>query len=340
MSLKEEITLLALKGEKIRVSDMASKYKVSRQYLNSIISPLVKKGELVKIGSTRNVFYISPAFNESIDKTMVKRLRNRGLHDHEVFEDMDRQILLKASVSEDLYSIFYYAFTEMLNNAIDHSKSENIQVEVGTGNNLQFTVNDVGIGVFRNIMKKRKLNNETEAIQDLLKGKITTMPKMHSGEGIFFTSKIADLFILESFGRRLTFDNRIDDIFLEEVKPVKRGTKVSFTISSDSKKHLDDIFKKYHSNPEEIDFDKTEIFVKLYTKGTIHISRSQAKRITAGLEKFKLIVLDFDKVPTVGQAFADEIFRVFQNKYPDIKIEPVNMNESVRFMITRATRNI
>ena len=339
MSLKEEILSLASKGGKIKVSEIARGRGVSRQYVNSVVGLSVKKGELVKIGSTRSAFYVSPAYSGAVEKRITRRMENKNLHDHEVFENLDKRISLKDSVGEDLYSIFYYAFTEMLNNAIDHSKSKNVQVEVCTNGDLFFSVNDTGIGVFRSIMNKRKLNSETEAVQDLLKGKVTTMPKMHSGEGIFFTSKIADMFILESFGYRLTFDNRINDVFLEEVKPSKKGTKVSFTISSDSKKHLDDIFKKYHSNPEEIDFDKTEVLVKLYTKGTIHISRSQAKRITSGLEKFKLVVLDFDKVPTVGQAFADEIFRVFQNKYPDIKIEPVNMNEAVRFMVMRAMKN-
>jgi predicted transcriptional regulator len=37
-----------------------------------------------------------------------------------------------------------------------------------------------------------------------------------------------------------------------------------------------------------------------------------------------------------GQAFADEIFRVFHNKYPLIQLETRNMGENVAFMITRA----
>jgi hypothetical protein len=54
-----------------------------------------------------------------------------------------------------------------------------------------------------------------------------------------------------------------------------------------------------------------------------------------GLDKFKNIVLDFDKVPTAGQGFADEIFRVFQSKHPDIVISSINTNEAVQFMIDR-----
>jgi len=70
--------------------------------------------------------------------------------------------------------------------------------------------------------------------------------------------------------------------------------------------------------------------------GGIHISRSQARRILEGLEKFKVILLDFENVPLVGQAFVDEIYRVFQNAHSDILIQEENMSEGVKFMVKRA----
>jgi len=84
---------------------------------------------------------------------------------------------------------------------------------------------------------------------------------------------------------------------------------------------------------------RMEIQVKLYKEGIDLISRSRARQVLAGLEKFKSVILDFDKVPTVGQAFADEIFRVFKAKYPDISIKPINMNEAVTFMIGRVEKS-
>ena len=57
-----------------------------------------------------------------------------------------------------------------------------------------------------------------------------------------------------------------------------------------------------------------------------------------GLEKFKHIILNFDNVSTIGQAFADEIFRVFQQKHPEIKITTTNMNEAVKYMIDRVDK--
>ena len=41
---------------------------------------------------------------------------------------------------------------------------------------------------------------------------------------------------------------------------------------------------------------------------------------------------------TIGQAFADEIFRVYKNKNPDIQIIPINANADVEFMIKRSQR--
>ena len=67
-----------------------------------------------------------------------------------------------------------------------------------------------------------------------------------------------------------------------------------------------------------------------------YISRSQARRIVLGLEKFKHVVLDFRHISTVGQGFVDEVFRVFQSKYPQIKIEYTNANDDVKFMIERS----
>jgi len=268
-----------------------------------------------------------------------KIFRNKGLEEHKVLAQIEETFPALKNLSENIRSIFTYAFSEMFNNAIEHSRSVRIGVEVSVlKKTLSFLIQDSGIGVFRNVMKQRNLASELEAIQDILKGKTTTMPKSHSGEGIFFTSRAGDVFILDSFGYQLIVDNTIPDVFVKPVQKIKRGTKVSFQISVASNLHLQEIFKQYTNIGKESDygFDKTDIRIKLYTLGGVHISRSQARRVLSGLEKFKIIVFDFDKVPTVGQAFADEVFRVFHHKYPHIKLEVENMSEGVQFMVKRA----
>lgn len=343
MLTKEKILEIALQKGKIFTRELATQFSVSRQYAASLVAELVADHKLIKLGSTRNAFYVLLEYAEKHQEVYPVRystaFNNSALEEHKVLDQIEQSFPRLKDLPENIKSIFTYAFSEMLNNAIEHSTSVRIGIEVAMRNGvLSFVVNDSGIGVFRNVKKQRKLKSEYEAIQDLMKGKTTTMPKSHSGEGIFFTSKVGDLFILDSFGYQLIVNNKIPDIFVAETKKIKRGTKVIFKIDTSSPKHLNEIFKQYTNQTENSDygFDKTMIQIKLYALGGVHISRSQARRILSGIDKFKIIVFDFNKVPLVGQAFADEIFRVFHNKHPNIKLETENMNEGVKFMVERA----
>lgn len=340
MTLQQIILELAKKQKKIQTSSVQSilKEPVSRQYINRILREIVQSGELVRFGAGAGTFYTLPANVMSLQNELTKILKNQNLKEHEIYFDFEKKLHLKETLDENVYSIFTYAFSEMLNNAIEHSQSEKIKITYLDNKELfSFIIRDYGVGAFKNVMEKHSLKSEIEAIQDILKGKTTTNPESHSGQGIFFTSKIADLFVLESYGYRLRVDNRIPDLFIEEVSPIIKGTKVMFSISANSEKHLSDLFKEYQTDPDGYDFDKTKILIKLFTMGTVYVSRSQARRVMASLEKYKHIVLDFQKVPTIGQAFADEIFRVFKSRHPNIKIEPINMDETVEFMIRRAS---
>ncbi len=343
MLTKQKILEIAKKKGQIRTKDLSGPFGVSRQYASMLISKLIEEKLLIRIGSTRNAFYILPEYAKAhpqiLPSKFFKRLENSQLEEHKILAEIEEKFPQISELKEHIKNIFIFAFSEMLNNAIEHSQSKIVSVEISiTDNDLWFIVSDSGIGVFRNVMQKKKLRSELEAIQDILKGKTTTIPKSHSGQGIFFTSKAADLFILDSFGQQMTVNNKTHDVAVRRIGVIKRGTRVIFSIKTDSHKHLSDVFKKYTNLSEESDygFDKTEISVKLYTAGGVNISRSQARRILHGLEKFKIISFDFDKVPMIGQAFADEIYRVFHNKHPGIELQEVHMNEAVKFMIERS----
>lgn len=68
------------------------------------------------------------------------------------------------------------------------------------------------------------------------------------------------------------------------------------------------------------------------------ISRSQAKRVLANLEKFDVVLLDFTDIKLIGQGFADEVFRVYQNKNTNMNIQYINANDDIEFMIKRAIK--
>ena len=341
MDIKSKIKEVLIAKKRASSTEIARHFNFTRQHASQILRSMVNAGEVVKFGSTRAAFYVLPEFIDTLGPSAVRRrLKNKNIKEHEVFNNLVSAFPAFRTAPENVQSIVHYAFSEMLNNAIEHSRSKNIEVEMESeGGTIRFVVSDYGIGVFRNVMRERHLKSELEAMQDLLKGKTTTDPKAHTGEGIFFTSKAADRFVLESFGYRIIVDNVVPDVFFQEEKRINRGTRVVFTIARASDRHLNKIFEKYQSRPGSYAFDKTEIRIRLFTMGTVYVSRSQARRILVGLEKFKKIILDFDRVPNVGQAFADEIFRVFQSRYSKISIEPINMNETVRFMIERVEKS-
>ena len=66
------------------------------------------------------------------------------------------------------------------------------------------------------------------------------------------------------------------------------------------------------------------------------ISRSQAKRLLARVDKLKVVILDFADVEMIGQAFADEVFRVFRNQHPEIDLMSIHETQAVKQMIKRA----
>lgn len=341
---RQKVLKLAQSRNVIRTRDVVGLLRVSRQYAKVLINDLVANGKLIKIGSTRSARYILTEYAsqhlELFPSRVVRTLKNQDLEEHRVLDEVQNSLPMLLQLKENVRSILDYGFSEMLNNAIEHSESKRIKVEIEIrGKKLTFRVTDSGVGVFRNIMQKRGLKSELEAIQDLLKGKTTTQPRSHSGEGIFFTSKVADIFTLDSFGFKLIVNNLVNDVFVINPDKIKRGTEVSFTIETFSSRHLSNVFQKYAdlaATGDLVGFDKTEIKIKLYTMGGVHVSRSQARRVLANLDKFKAVVFDFDKVPMIGQAFADEIFRVFHNKHPEIQLRAVNANDAVQFMIDRA----
>lgn len=339
MDIKQLILDKISKQKEVRVADLVKATGFSRAYVSRFFQELKNEGKVALLGRANKARYVlaekSRVLAEKKKILNIRRiLRNKDISEDIVLDSIEADTGIFLGLKNNLAKILEYAFTEILNNAIEHSRSKIIEVSMERKRDgLNFNVIDRGVGIFNNIIEKRKLKNELEAIQDLIKGKQTTAPKQHTGEGIFFTSKAADTLTIQSSRKKLIFDNKLNDIFIKDAKYIK-GTKVFFNIGTKSAKNLEIIFKEYSG--DSFGFEKTKVIVKLYKMGAAYISRSQGRRVFSGLDKFKTVELDFRGVDSVGQAFADEVFRIWKSKHPRINIIYKNADENIDFMIKRA----
>jgi anti-sigma regulatory factor (Ser/Thr protein kinase) len=333
MSTRERIAEYITKHGSATSADLAEHLGLSRQAINVHIRALVDDGKVLKAGSTRSARYY-PQSSAAAPGVFSGKFDLEALDESDVYTRVATVLNLKRLLRSNVETVVHYAFTEILNNAIDHSRATrcNVHVKLETGR-FGFEVREPGIGIFHCIAQSLRLEDEQAAMIELIKGKTTTMPEAHSGEGIFFTSKAADRFVLRSHRIEIEWNRAHDDVFVSSPH-FRKGTTVTFEIRRDSRTKLDDVFSQYAPDEYNYEFQKTRVLVKLL-RGE-YVSRSEAKRLLLNLDKFREIEIDFKDVERLGQGFADEVFRVFKRRYPGIKVRPVNANLNVAAFIRHA----
>ncbi|HXV68462.1 MAG TPA: STAS-like domain-containing protein [Nitrospira sp.] len=268
--------------------------------------------------------------------TLTRSLTTTGCNEDRVWDEVETRLQFKRVLRPNILAIMRYAFTEMLNNAIEHSQSAQCTIRVVVGAILvSFEIRDQGIGVFHSIASKLHLSDEETALVELLKGKTTTMPEAHTGEGIFFTSRVGDTFSLKSHRIQIEWSRVKQDVFVSQPR-FTRGTSVQFSLQRSSRRTLEEVFGEFAPQEYDFQFQKTKVLVKLLQAD--YVSRSEARRLLANLEKFREIVLDFRDVRSVGQGFTDEVFRIFAERNPGIVLQPENASPAVMAMIQHVSR--
>jgi anti-sigma regulatory factor (Ser/Thr protein kinase) len=309
----------------------AEHFAITRTATLRHMHSLIQNNKIVRTGYTKDVkYFLAKQLNQSFSHKITK-----SLDEFSVWEKHLKLAFL--AIPKDVTDIVHYGFSEIFNNAIDHSEGTIIKVNVEMqGRDIVLTIQDNGIGIFKKVRDSFLLDDLRESILQLSIGKLTTDPKNHSGEGIFFTSRAFDRYEIYANGLHYIRDNLENDWSLEHEDHFnKKGTKLVMRISRKSTKSLTFIFRKFE-DLDTLAFDRTEILVELSKFGEeTFISRSQAKRITRNLDKFRHVTLDFTGVRLVGQGFVDQIFRVYANEHPDIKIVYINANMDVDYMIKR-----
>ena len=310
---------------------VARRFSITRQAASRHIAKLVSDGVLRAEGRTRSREYrlqTLASVNEMFP--ISDRLQEDVLWRGTVLPVL-------ASAPDNVKDVCNYGFTEIVNNAKDHSASPIVVIHSRvTAASVRIGVLDTGIGIFRKIRDALGLEDERHAVLELAKGKLTTDPTHHTGEGIFFTARMFDFFAISS-GRLNLVAGRDASDFLIEHREEQQGTRVVMDIPLAASHTTKDIFDRYALDQDDYAFQRTHVVVSLArAEGEKLVSRSQAKRVLARLERFKEVVLDFKRVDGIGPAFADEIFRVFRSSHPAVHLQVVNASDEVQRMIRRA----
>jgi len=316
--------------EKDVVSNTAEKFAVTQQTVLRHLQKLAEENRIAIKGTARAKTYeLKPIADFARQIPLTKNLKEDTLWRQHI------RLHLQA-VATNIFEICHYGFSEMVNNAVDHSNGSNLSIMLKYSPTLiEMHIADDGVGIFQKIQTELHLDDPIDTILELVKGRLTTDPEHHSGEGIFFTSRLFDDFAIRS-GNLLFAHRDNKDWLLEDTEEQVKGTTVVLKINPLVERVAKEIFDLY-STAEEFSFSRTHIPVTLARYGDENlISRSQAKRLLARFERFKEIILDFTGIAMIGPAFADEIFRVFANAHPEIHLTPLHANAEVMKMISRA----
>jgi hypothetical protein len=315
---------------------LAARFGVTRAGAAPLVRRLEREGFLLRSsGGTRPIFLPGPS------RLLEEQLALPGVDESLLWEQAFAPWF---SLTENVANIAHYAFTEMVNNANDHSAAHRLLVRgMQTANTWCLIVRDDGVGAFRRIAQALRLEDERLAVLELVKGKFSSDPARHTGEGVFFTSRAVDLFLLRANGleyRRQ--DGRLPatqrHLWADLAGWPEAGTVVVMALALGTTRQLREVFDAYTTRaPEDHQFDRTVVPVSLARLGNENLlSRSQAKRLMARFERFRRVELDFAGVPEIGQAFADELFRVFAAAHPQVELLWSNAAPQVRSMIDRA----
>jgi hypothetical protein len=308
---------------------LMKKFGVSRQTANNHLRALVQAELIEGTGKTQGRAYRLVTTHQA-----AREYPREGLRDDIPWLELFAPAV--AASPANVRDIWQYGVTEMVNNAVEHSEASSVRIAVKQNAlSTEGCVGDDGVGIFRKIQREFGLFDPREALLELAKGKMTTAPANHTGEGIFFTSKAFDLFGIVSGG--LMYGHATDlPGFLTDRRGTQPGTAVGLQLDNDSRRNLRAVFNEF-SGGETYDFAKTLVPIKLAEfEGQKLMSRSQARRLTAGLSRFRHVVLDFSGVKEIGQAFADEVFRVFAQQNRKTVLVATKTSRQVKQMIERA----
>lgn len=308
----------------------ATHFGISRMTANRYLQKLIADGYLKATGVTKARKY---QLYDFLGKSFSINITNKTEEDVVWRENL---LPWLKNLPQNVIDICQFGVTEMVNNVIDHSGSKICTIQLKrNAKRVAILIEDEGVGIFEKIRATYQLSDPRHALLELSKGKLTTDPGKHSGEGVFFTSRMFDKFTLLSDQLYYSREMQNGEDWLVEEKDQQRsiqGTRINLIINVNAAHTAKEIFDKY--TDDDYRFARTHVPVRLarYANEQL-VSRSQAKRVLTRFDKFSEVSLDFQDVEQIGQAFADEIFRVYKNAHPNTLILVLNASEQILQMI-------
>ena len=269
-----------------------------------------------------------------MDTTLKQRFSLRVPFDEfRVWAQQMRPSMVGGGIEAGCIGVLEYVCTELLNNIVDHSMASTAEVAFDwNANSVVLHIEDNGRGIFEVVRESNGLASLEDAALLLLKGKVTSDPQRHSGEGLFFSARACEWFCIQSSSLGLSLEAPAGWMF-ETPNEKVIGTRIRARVSRTRVPDMKRLFDEYCPQPE-LRFTRTLVQVGLlrHTDGEL-VSRSQGKRLVLGLDKFSSVTFDFSGVQRMQQGFADEVFRVWRSAHPQIRVDVIHVAEDVDRML-------
>jgi len=300
---------------------------IGRRAAGTTLARLTDAQWLARTGTKRR-----PRFVPGLQRQVVRRYPLQGLQ-----EDLpwSRDFAPTLALPPTVARLAQHAFGELLNNAIEHSGGTAVTVSMRqTPVHVQLLVSDNGCGLFDRVARSFRIADPALAMLELTKGKLTSEPRRHTGHGLYFTTRIADILDLHANGAAFQHRAWQRHRWHRTAPAARQGTSVFVAIALDTPVTLDDVLRAHSRDGQGYAFERTVVPLQfLASTGPALDSRAQARRAALRLQQFRHAQLDFAGVEDVGHGFADELFRVFARRHPQLELEPVNMSPAVRGLV-------
>src|SRR5712691_10725348 len=219
----------------------AQTFGISRQGVHRRLQSLLHQTMLCVSGTTRKRYTLRP---------LVHWVHTYALSANEAEDLIWRRDIrpLLGALPENVLDIWQYGFTEIFNNAIEHSAGQTVVLSVDqTAIDTKIAMLDDGEGIFKKLTRELGLEDERHAVLELAKGKVTTDPVHHTGEGIFFTSRMFDDFRIRSGHVLFAHQRTAAEDWIYEEHTSLDGTRVSMRVHNQASHTTQEVFDAFTS---------------------------------------------------------------------------------------------